>query len=39
MRKHILESLSGSLMSVRRILGEIALVLAMALTASWLLRG
>jgi hypothetical protein len=39
MRKYILESVGRSAMRLRRILGEAALLVAMALTASWLMRG
>jgi hypothetical protein len=39
MRKYFLESDHGSIVKLRRILGEAALLAAMVLTASWLLRG
>ena len=39
MRKHHVESTGGSVMRLRRILGEAALLAAMVLTASWLFRG
>ena len=37
MRKYILESVGGSAVRVRRILGEAALLAAMVVTASWVL--